>query len=80
MNKNARNEKPIDGNPTNAAEQVDDWAEAEAALAAAQRMPEGPKRIVALKKAGQLRFRADQRRRAIRDQEMELAAKSRLET
>jgi transcriptional regulator with XRE-family HTH domain len=55
-------------------------AEAEAVLAAAQRMPEGPKRIVALKKAGQLRFRADQRRRAIRDQEMELAAKSRLET
>jgi hypothetical protein len=78
MTKIARNEKPIGGNPTNATEQVDDWAQAEAVLAAAQRMPEGPKRIVAL--AGQLRFRADQRRRAIRDQEMELAAKSRLET
>jgi hypothetical protein len=38
MTKIARNEKPIDGNPTNATEQVDDWAEAEAVLAAAQRM------------------------------------------
>jgi len=49
--------------------EVDGWAEAEAALAAAQRMPGGNERIDALKKAGQLRFRADQRRRAIRDQE-----------
>ena len=45
------------------------WNEAEAALAAAQQMPQGPKRVAALKKAGQLRFRADERRRAIRDQE-----------
>jgi hypothetical protein len=41
------------------------WNEAEAA----QQMPQGPKRIAALKKAGQLRFEADERRRAIRDQE-----------
>jgi hypothetical protein len=45
------------------------WAAAEAALAAAQQMPGGPERVAALKKAGQLRFRADERRRAIRDQE-----------
>jgi len=48
---------------------VDGWNEAEAALAAAQQMPGGPERIAALKKAGQLRFAADERRRAIRDQE-----------
>jgi hypothetical protein len=48
---------------------VDGWAEAEAALAAAQQMPEGPERVAALKKAGQLRFEADERLRAIRDQE-----------
>jgi hypothetical protein len=34
------------------------WDEAEAALAAAQQMPGGPERVAALKKAGQLRFRA----------------------
>jgi hypothetical protein len=48
--------------------EVDGWDEAEAALAAAQQMPGGPERVAALKKAGQLRFRADERRRAIRDQ------------
>jgi hypothetical protein len=48
---------------------VDGWDEAEAALAAARQMPGGPERIAALKKAGQLRIRADERRRAIRDQE-----------
>jgi hypothetical protein len=48
---------------------VGGWNEAEAALAAAQQMPEGPERVAALKKAGQLRFRADERRRANRDQE-----------
>jgi hypothetical protein len=50
-------------------QEVDGWDEAEAALAAAQQMPGGPERVAALKKAGQLRFRADERRRAIRDQE-----------
>jgi hypothetical protein len=49
--------------------EVDGWGEAEAALVAAQQMPGGPERVAALKKAGQLRFRADERRRAIRDQE-----------
>ena len=48
----------------------DGWDEAEAALAAAQRMTGGPKRIEALRKAGQLRFDADECRRAIRDQEL----------
>ena len=47
--------------------EVDGWDEAEAALAA-QQMPGDPERVAALKKAGQLRFRADERRRAIRDQ------------
>jgi hypothetical protein len=47
----------------------EDWAAAEAALAAAQQMSGGPERVAALKQAGQLRFRADERRRAIRDQE-----------
>jgi hypothetical protein len=45
------------------------WKEAEAALAAAQQMPQGPKRIAALKKAGQLRFEADERRKTLRDLE-----------
>jgi len=39
-----------------------DWRAAEAALAAARQMPGGPARVAALKEAGQLRFRADQRR------------------
>jgi hypothetical protein len=46
---------------------VDGWAEAEAALAAAQQMPEGTERIDALKKAGLLRLKADERRTAIRN-------------
>jgi hypothetical protein len=45
------------------------WNEAVAALTAAQQMPQGPERIAALKKAGQLRFEADERRKAMRDQE-----------
>jgi hypothetical protein len=46
---------------------VDGWAEAEAALAAAQQMPEGTERIDALKKAGLLRLKVDERRTAIRN-------------
>jgi hypothetical protein len=38
------------------------WRAAEAALAAAQQMPAGPARFAALKKAGQLRLKADERR------------------
>jgi hypothetical protein len=49
--------------------EVDGWDEAETALAAAQQMRGGPERIAALKKAGQLRFEADERRKALRDQE-----------
>jgi hypothetical protein len=45
------------------------WVAAEAALAAAQQMPGGRERIAALKEAGLLRFKADERRRAIRDKE-----------
>lgn len=37
-----------------------DWAEAQAALAAAQAMPGGPERIEALKRAGRMRFHATQ--------------------
>jgi hypothetical protein len=40
-----------------------EWAAAQAALFAAQKIPGGPDRIEALRKAGQLRFEADQRRR-----------------
>jgi hypothetical protein len=45
------------------------WVAAEAALAAAQQMPGGRERIAALKEAGLLRFEADERHRALRDQE-----------
>jgi hypothetical protein len=44
-----------------------DLLAAEAALSAAQRMPGGPERIAALRRAGQMRFDADERRRAIQD-------------
>jgi hypothetical protein len=42
----------------------DDWQAAEEALAAAQRMPVGPERIAALKRAGQMRFVAFRRKQA----------------
>jgi hypothetical protein len=45
------------------------WNAAEAALAAAKQLPSGPERVAALKKAGRLRFEADERRRPMRDQE-----------
>jgi hypothetical protein len=44
----------------NMAEQ--DWEAAQAALEAACRLPAGAKRFEALKKAGQLRYDADQKR------------------
>jgi hypothetical protein len=44
-----------------------DWAAAQAALSAAQKMPSGPERIEALRKAGQLRFEADKRRRQLQE-------------
>jgi hypothetical protein len=42
-----------------------EWDAAQAALAAARKMPGGPERIEALRKAGQLRFEADKRRRQL---------------
>jgi hypothetical protein len=45
----------------------DQWRAAEAALADAQKMPGGPERIEALKRAGQLRYEADKRRRLIEE-------------
>jgi hypothetical protein len=43
------------------------WREAENALAVARQMPGGSERVAALKKAGQLRFQADERRRIRRE-------------
>jgi hypothetical protein len=45
---------------TNTADE--DWKAAQAALEAACRLPAGAKRFEALKKAGQLRYDADQKR------------------
>jgi hypothetical protein len=42
-----------------------EWQAAQEALRAAQKMPGGPERFDALRKAGQMRFDADRRRRAI---------------
>ena len=42
-----------------------EWRCAEAALSAAREMPAGPERIEALKRAGRLRYNADQRRREL---------------
>jgi hypothetical protein len=39
-----------------------DWETAQAALEAARRLPVGPERAEALKKAGQLRYDADKNR------------------
>jgi hypothetical protein len=44
-----------------------DWQAAEDALDAAKKMAAGPERIAALRRAGQLRFDAYERRRAIQD-------------
>jgi hypothetical protein len=46
----------------------EDLRAAEAALQAAQRMPRGPKRISALRKAGQMRFDAYKRRSPIENE------------
>ena len=46
----------------------EEWEAAEAALAAAQKMPGGPDRIEALKRAGQLRSEADRRRHSIQEE------------
>jgi hypothetical protein len=46
-------------------EPEEDWQEAEEALAAARGMPAGSERIAALKRAGQMRFVAYQRKQAV---------------
>ena len=46
----------------------EEWRAAEAALATAQNMPVGPERIGALRRAGQLRYEADKRRRSIEEE------------
>jgi hypothetical protein len=40
----------------------EEWDVAQAALEAARRLPAGPERFEALKKAGQLRYEADKKR------------------
>jgi hypothetical protein len=55
----------ITGVPTELDEQ---WRAAEAALSAAQKLPGGSERIEALRRAGQLRFEADKRRRVLENQ------------
>jgi hypothetical protein len=45
----------------------EEWRAAEAALADAQKLPGGSERIEALKRAGQLRYEADKRRRSIEE-------------
>lgn len=47
--------------------QDDGWEAAQAALKAAQSLPGGPARVDALRKAGELRFAADEKRRARRE-------------
>ncbi len=44
-----------------------EWEAAEEALKAAQKMPGGPERIAALKKAGQMRFYAYEKKRHFED-------------
>jgi hypothetical protein len=49
-------------NPTKSEELDEQVQAAEEALRAAQRMPGGPERVAALRKAGQMRFEAYQRK------------------
>jgi hypothetical protein len=46
----------------------EEWQAAQAALNDAQKLPGGPERFEALKRAGQLRYKADQRRRSIEEE------------
>lgn len=54
----------------------EDWKAAEAALERARRLPGGPQRIAALRRAGQLRFAADRRRRKREQLAIERSSKS----
>jgi hypothetical protein len=44
------------------------WQAAQIALNDAQKLPGGPERIEALKRAGRLRYQADQRRRSVEEE------------
>ena len=46
----------------------EDSQPAQAALNDAQKLPGGPERFEALKRAGQLRYKADQRRRSVEEE------------
>ena len=43
----------------------EEWEAAQVALNDAQKLPGGPERVEALKRAGRLRYQADQRRRSV---------------
>ena len=55
--------------------QDDEWETAQAAFKAAQDLPTGPERFDALRKAGQLRFEADEKRRVLRERDEKNAPK-----
>jgi hypothetical protein len=46
----------------------EEWQAAQVALNDAQKLPGGPERIEALKRAGRLRYEADQRRRSVEEE------------
>jgi hypothetical protein len=47
---------------------AEEWQAAQAALSYAQALPGGHQRFEALKRAGQLRYEADERRRSIEEE------------
>ena len=46
----------------------EEWEAAQVALNDAQTLPGGPERVEALKRAGRLRYKADQRRRSVEEE------------
>ena len=46
----------------------EEWQAAQVALNDAQKLPGGPERVEALKRAGRLRYKADQRRRSVEEE------------
>ena len=46
----------------------EEWQAAQVALNDSQKLPGGPERIEALKRAGRLRYEADQRRRSVEEE------------
>ena len=55
--------------------QDDEWEAAQAALKKAQDLQPGPERFDALRKAGQRRFEADEKRRVLRERDEKKAPK-----